>query len=228
MTSKLQYVCKPSVNGSYKVTLQPYNRQNDTEERIVLVAEMCILNKLADDYSVILSAIPCVKENCHLHTSQSRWRFNDVRRKMCRIVGGKSLFERFESDICEIIDNEEKNIKWLENTIKAELVGKIEWQYIDAVMVSGILGGLIDILMVLNYRLYGKRGEEYETIKEETSAIERVFGDKLLNSNTRPDFTNVGSTLETFFKNIREKSMEFVCKSKKERENSCSKETKPA
>lgn len=228
MQNNPQYVCKPSVSGGYRVTVKPYNSQQDIEERLVLVAEMCILNKLADDYSVALSNIPCVKERFNMYAKSSRWRFNDVRRKMCRVTGNKTLFEKFESDICEIIDNDEMNIEWLENTIKSQLVGKIEWQYIDAVMLSGILGGLIDILMVLNYRLYGKYGNEYEKIKEDTDVIEKAFGDKLLNKDLLPDLTCVGDVLETFFKNIKQKSEEFVKKSKKERELSCSKETKTA
>lgn len=228
MQNNLQYVCKPSVSGGYKVTVKPYNAQQDIEERLVLVAEMCILNKLADDYSVALSNIPCVKERFNMYAKSSRWRFNDVRRKMCRVTGNKTLFEKFESDICEIIDNDEMNIEWLENTIKSQLVGKIEWQYIDAVMLSGILSGLIDILMVLNYRLYGKYGDEYAKIKEDIDVIEKAFGDKLLNKGSHPDLTNVGDALESFFKNIKQKSEEFVKKSKKERELSCLKETKTA
>lgn len=228
MQNNLQYVCKPSVRGGYKVTVKPFDPKAVDEERLVLVAEMCILNKLADDYSVLLSNIPCVKENCHVYSRNNGWRFNDVRRKMCRIIGNKALFERFESDICEVIDSDEKNISWLETTIKSELVGKIEWQYIEAVMTVGILGGFISILTVVHERLYGKKCEPYERIKDNTDKIESFFKGKLLNSGVEPNYSCINEPLTAFFKNIKKKSEEFVEKSKKERELSCLKETRTA
>lgn len=225
---KLQYQLQPSVRGGYKVNVKPYSEHEAMNNRLVLVAEMCILNKLADDISIRLANIPCVKEQCHTQAKSFGHRFNDVRRKMCRFVGGRDKFERFEGDICKIIDESEDEITWLEKSLKSEIVGKVSWNYVEVVMVSGILGGLIDILMFIHDRLYNKRCDEYEEIKAGVNAIERCFGDYLLNKDIQPDYSGLYGQMDKFFKNVKKKSEAFVENAKKERRLLCSKETRTA
>lgn len=228
MQNKYQYVCKPSANGGYRVTVKPTDNQKETNERLVLVAEMCILNKLADDFSIRLVNLPVVKEKSSAFSKSIGHRFNDIRRKMCRFVGGERKFESFETNICEIIDKSENNVEWLEKNVKSELVGKIKWQYIETVMLSGIVGGLVEILILLHKSLYNKKCEEYEEIKGIVNKIETTSGENLVNKGVMPDYTRIYDNLGLFFKNIRKKSEEFVEKAKKERELSCLKETKTA
>ena len=82
MPSNFQYVCKPSVSGSYKVTVRPYSEQEVIYERLVLVAEMCILNQIAEDFAIRLTNIPFVRQNYRMHANSIQYRFNDVRRKI--------------------------------------------------------------------------------------------------------------------------------------------------
>lgn len=217
MQNKYQYVCKPSASGSYKVTVKPYDEQKKLNERLVLVAQMCVLNQIAEDYATQLANIDFVKNSCRAFSNNNLWRFNDIKKEMSRIVGGRQKFERFCDNICKLVDDSEKNISWLENSIKSELVGKVKWQYIDFVITTGILGGLVSILIEVYRRLYNKENDKYEKIKENTNTIERSFGDTMLNKGVCPDYSCIDEPMNAFFKNVLEKSKWFVEIAKKER-----------
>jgi hypothetical protein len=178
---------------------------------------MCVLNQIAEDYATQLANIDFVKNSCRAFSNNNLWRFNDIKKEMSRIVGGRQKFERFCDNICKLVDDSEKNISWLENSIKSELVGKVKWQYIDFVITTGILGGPVSILIEVYRRLYNKENDKYEKIKENTNTIERSFGDTMLNKGVCPDYSCIDEPMNAFFKNVLEKSKWFVEIAKKER-----------
>lgn len=228
MPSNYQYVCKPSVSGSYKVTVRPYSEQEVIYERLVLVAEMCILNQIAEDFAIRLTNIPFVRQNYRMHANSIQYRFNDVRRKINRQMLNKRIQEHFNESVCEIVDSLEQNTKWVENLMKSELINNVKYEFVDCVFCVGFLGGLVDILNTLHRKMYGKWCEEYDSVKESLCLIDDYVSSQLLNGEKKPKLNGISDALTKFFALIHEESVKFVEKSKQERKMLCSKETTTA
>ena len=225
MPSNYQYVCKPSVSGGYKVTISPYDERKAFEERLVLVAEMCILNQIAEDFAIRLTNIPFVRANYRMYANSIQYRFNDVRRKMNRTVLNKDIQAHFNESVCEIVDGIEDNTKWVENLMKGELINNVKYEFVDCVFCVGFLGGLVDILNTLHRKMYGKWCEEYDSVKESLCLIDDYVSSQLLNGQKKPKLNGISNALTKFFTLIHEESVKFVEKSKQEKKKSCSKET---
>jgi hypothetical protein len=225
MPSNYQYVCKPSVSGSYKVTVRPYSEQEVIHERLVLVAEMCIMNQIAEDFAIRLTNIPFVSQNYRMHANSIQYRFNDVRRKINRQMLNKRIQEHFNESVCDIVDSLEKNTQWVENLMKGELINNVKYEFVDCVFCVGFLGGLVDILNTLHRKMYGKWCEEYDSVKESLCYIDDYVSSQLLNGEKKPKLNGISEALTKFFTLIHEESVKFVEKSKQERKMLCSKET---
>lgn len=228
MPSNYQYVCKPSVSGSYKVTIRPYSEQDVIHERLVLVAEMCIMNQIAEDFAIRLTNIPFVLEHYKMYAKNMQYRFNDVKRKINRVVLNKSIQEHFNKSVCDIVDGLEANTEWVEKLMKSELINNVKYEFVDCVFCVGFLGGLVDILNALHTKMYGKCCEEYKSVKESLRYIDDYVSSQLLNGEKKPKLNGINDALEKFFALIHEESVKFVEKSKQEKKMSCSKETKTA
>ena len=211
------YKKQPTVSGSIKVTVRPTTIEERFEERLVCVAELCVINQIAEDYATRLANIKIVKENYRQYSNGILWRFNDISRKMKRVMKNKEQADHFSESICNVVSECEANVEVVEKMMITELVQKVSYEYIESVFCVGFVGGLVEVLESLHMRLYGKSCEEYKKIKSNLEFLDDNVSIHLLNNNKKPDMNVIDQYIEKMFDNIRKNCKEFVKKSQEER-----------
>lgn len=226
MPSNYQYVCKTSVRGGYKVTVRLYDEQKNLNERLVAVAEMCVINQIAEDYAEELANMDFSKENIHIYSNFIYSRFGDIKRKMNRQMYEEREKGRFNECICDIVEECHNNMKWAEMLSKDELAKADTCINVDAQICLSYIGGFVKILKNVQNLLHGKHYYEYDLIEENVSAANKLLAKKSTNTE-QIRLKSVEDALKKVFNLIKDKSIAFVAQAKKDREQ-CLRETKKA
>lgn len=211
------YVKQPRYGDSIRVRVTPRKQGMSLDQRLVAVAEMCIINRIATDYADRLYNVPIVKEKFKMHGKDICWRFNDLRRKMNRQMYNERDKGHFDDCVCAIVDDTEKSLDWVETMIKSELVGVIKYEFIDVVFCISFLRGFVDILKNVQMCLYARHDKEYDDILETIDYVNNSLGEVSLNGET-VRLASIEEAMTKLFKEIKEKSIAFVAQAKKERE----------
>lgn len=220
------YTKQPRYGDNIRVTVTPRKDGMSLDQRLVAVAEMCIINRIANDLADRLYQIDIVKNSFSVQGKDICWRFNDIRRKTNRQMYNSEDKCHFHDCICEVVDDTEKSLEWIEKVVKSELVGIIKYEYVDVEFCISFLLGFVDILKGVQNCLYGRHDKEYDSIREDIQLIHNNLGEISLNGKD-VRLEGVEKSMTKLFKEIKEKSVAFVARAKKERQQ-CSKETKTA
>ena len=218
------YVKQPRYGESVRVRVVPRQNTASLDQRLVAVAEMCVINQIAEDYAAELANMEISKERFHVHSNYAKSRFTDVKRKINRQMYNERDKGRFNECICEIVDSCENNLKWVEMLSKDELLKVVDKERVDAVLCLSYSNGFVGILKRVQDILYGEHYREYDMITEEFDAIRLILcnGDGDVESMR---MNNVEKAITDAFAQIKEKCIAFVAQAKKEREQ-CLKEMK--
>lgn len=214
MPSNYPYRLQPNASGGFKAIV---TQDMSFDQRLVAVTEVCVINQIAEDYAIRLANHKYVKEHHHLQTHNILYRFNDVKRKMNRVMRTKEQQNHFHESICVVVDDIEASLNWVEKMLVGELINRIKYEYVESTFLVGFVGGMVKVLQGLNKSLYGKGMQEYDVIENDLKIIDDDVSNNLLNEKQRPCLTNVNDALDKMFTIIRDKSIEFVKKSREER-----------
>ena len=212
-----QYVKQPRYGDDIRVRVVPRQQQPSLDQRLVAVAEMCVINQIAEDYATRFANLDIIKKKFHVHSNYINNRFGDVKRKMNRQMYNERDKGRFNDCICEIVDSCENNLKWVEMLSNDELAKVVDKERIEAVLCLSYANGFVSILKKVHLILYGKYYDEYDNIADELDAVRRSLcnGDANVGSMRMYDVENA---INLAFKQIKEKCVAFVAQAKKERE----------
>lgn len=218
------YVKQPRYGDDIRVRIAPRQTCMSFDQRLVAVAEMCVINQIAEDYAEELANMDFSKENIHIYSNFIYSRFGDIKRKMNRQMYTEREKGRFNECICDIVEECHNHLRWTEMLSKDELKKADTCINVDAQLCLSYIGGFVVILKGVQNILHGKHYYEYDLIEENVSAANKLMAKK--STNTEPiRLKSVEDALNKVFSLIREKSVDFVAQAKKEREQ-CLRETK--
>lgn len=197
------------------------------DDRLVIVAEMCILNQLAEDYALRLINMESIKAGFRTQSKNIKWRFNEVKVKMNHVMVSDEQKEHFHESVTSILDDEENLLKRTEKLIKGELVSVVKYQHIEEVYLISFIKGSVEIIQQIQRRLYGKVNTSYEQIITSLDEIDNGMKGTTLNKG-KLNMAGIDNAFNQMFGAILKRSKKFVEDSKRERLESCSREMKQA
>lgn len=173
-----------------------------------MILEMLVISQLVQDLMVEFQNLPEIKTRFRYETSQVNGIFNQVRKRVKRHFPYK-VFIDFETDVCNIVDKNDENIRWVRSMITTNMVNKISYDMVEPAVLIGMIGGLVDIMRFISKSISGKNNSDFDRIYDYLKYVDKHLDFTPLNEGSI-DFASCNEAMTKMFVNIGNTVDEFL------------------
>lgn len=173
-----------------------------------MILEMLVISQLVQDLMVEFQNLPEIKTRFRYETSQVNGIFNQVRKRVKRHLPYK-VFIDFETDVCNIVDKNDENIRWVRSMITTNMVNKISYDMVEPAVLIGMIGGLVDIMRFISKSISGKNNSDFDRIYDYLKYVDKHLDFTPLNEGGI-DFASCNEAMTKMFVNIGNTVDEFL------------------
>ena len=175
---------------------------NHSYKDAVTALKIYVYTQIVMDLMTELINIPDVKKKVRYETACIIDILSRQRKRLKRAISENDL-KAFDELVCDIADNSEASVNAVRNSIKAEIVQKLKYEYLEPAVLTVMIGGMLDVIGYVCTMAKQKSNTDYDECLRYLNLIDKKMEFKSLNGD-KPDYSKCAPIMSMMYKNITE------------------------